>query len=48
LAAVGLAGGTTLADLSQLATGFLWVALGVALWRRAPDNQNVGTIPLTS
>jgi hypothetical protein len=48
LAAVGLAGGTMLADLSQLATGFLWVALGVALWPHAPENQNVGTTPLTS
>jgi hypothetical protein len=48
LAAVGMAGGTMLADLSQLATGFLWVALGVALWRHAPENQNVGTTPLTS
>ena len=48
LVAVVLAGGTMLADLPQLATGFLWVALGVALWRHAPENQNVGTTPLTS
>ena len=26
----------------------LWVAIGVILWRYAPENRNIGTTPLTS
>jgi hypothetical protein len=43
-----LAGGTTLSEVSELVVGFLWVAFGVALWRHAPENQNVGATPLIS
>ena len=48
LAAVGLTGGTLLSVVSEFVMGFLWVALGVALWRHAPHNQNVRTTPLIS
>jgi hypothetical protein len=48
LSAVGLTGSMVLSEISELVVGFLWVALGVALWRHAPENQNVGTTPLIS
>jgi hypothetical protein len=48
LAAVGLTGDMALSEVSEFVMGFLWVALGVALWRHAPQNQNVGTTPLIS
>jgi hypothetical protein len=48
LAAVGLTGDMVLSEVSEFVMGFLWVALGVALWRHAPQNQNVGTTPLIS
>jgi hypothetical protein len=45
---VGLTGDMALSEVSEFVMGFLWVALGVALWRHAPQNQNVGTTPLIS
>jgi hypothetical protein len=48
LAAVGLTGDMALSEVSEFVMGFLWEALGVALWRHAPQNQNVGTTPLIS
>jgi len=48
LSAVGLTGSMVLSGVFQSVAGLLWVALGVALWRHAPENQNVGTTPLTS
>jgi hypothetical protein len=43
LSAVGLMGSVMLSGGLQFVVGLLWVALGVALWRHAPENQNVGT-----
>ena len=48
LAAAGLTGDMMLSEVSEFVMGLLWVALGVALWRHAPQNRNVGTTPLIS
>jgi ABC-type enterobactin transport system permease subunit len=48
LAAAGLTGDMMLSEVSEFVMGLLWVALGVALWRHAPQNQNLGTTPLIS
>jgi hypothetical protein len=48
LSAVGLMGSQVLSGAVQLVVGLLWVTLGVALWRYAPESQNVGTTPLIS
>jgi hypothetical protein len=48
LSAVGLMGSQVLSGVIQLVVGLLWVTLGVALWRYAPESQNVGTTPLIS
>ena len=48
LSAVGLMGSVVLSGVFAFVMGLLWVALGVALWRYAPENQNVGTAPLIS
>jgi hypothetical protein len=48
LSAVGLMGSVMLSGGLQFVVGLLWVALGVALWRHAPENQNVGTTPQIS
>jgi hypothetical protein len=48
LSAVGLMGSVVLSGVFQVVVGLLWVALGVALWRHAPENQGVGTTPLIS
>lgn len=47
LSAVGLTGSMVLSGVFQSVAGLLWVALGMALWRHAPENRNVGTTPLT-
>ena len=41
-------GSVVLSGVFQVVVGLLWVALGVALWRHASENQNVGTTPLIS
>jgi hypothetical protein len=48
LAAAGLTGDMMLSEVSEFVMGLLWVALGVALWRHAPQNRNVGTTLLIS
>ena len=48
LSAVGLMGSAVFSGVFQFVVGLLWVALGVALWRHAPENQKVGTTPLIS
>ena len=48
LGAVGLSEDLAFTDASRFVMGFLWVTLGVALWRHAPENQNAATTPLNS
>jgi hypothetical protein len=48
LSVVGLTGSVVLSGAFELVMGLLWVALGVALWRHAPENQNVRTTPQVS
>lgn len=48
LSAVGLMGSVVLSGVFEFVMGILWVALGVALWRHAPEIRNVGTTPQIS
>jgi hypothetical protein len=48
LSAVGLMGIAVFSGVFQFVVGLLWVALGAAVWRHAPENQNIGTTPVIS
>jgi hypothetical protein len=48
LSAVGLMGSAVFSGVFQFVVGLLWVALGAAVWRHAPENQNIGTTPVIS
>ena len=46
LSALGLMGSAVFSGVFQFVVGLLWVALGAAVWRHAPKNQNIGTTPV--
>ena len=48
LSALGLRGSAVFSGVFQFVVGLLWVALGAAGWRHAPENQNIGTTPVIS
>ena len=48
LSALGLMGSAVFSGVFQFVVGLLWVALGAAVWRHAPENQNIGTTPVIS
>ena len=48
LSAEGLMGSAVFSGVFQFVVGLLWVALGAAVWRHAPENQNIGTTPVIS